>query len=390
MPGKHARLSPSDWTRWGGAGCELAIYLDDCLRDRNDGEIPAEEGDYTVNEMLEIISDADGASVEDSLKASAKGTLAHAWGAQQLAGVQEDEVKIEESDLEAAGGDQLLANAQVYVDLMRQEMEGLPEHIEWGVERRVEIWYEPESRGAIDFWAHDSERRSLLVVDYKSGYEPVMAEDNGQLMIYGIALIDELGLWGSLVEKLTLVIIQPARSTQPRVWNPTMEEVGMWRDKINARALQQQKRTGTPRGIITEDGCRWCRHKDAATCMALEHETKDLLGLWDVSEIDDQRKSDLLSKAKPIRQFLDALEGYVREHAEDFPEWIEKSGNRRMSWGDKDEAAALLRENGLEFYEQKPRTPAAVKKDVDDVLWQSIEDQVVNVKRDKSTLVRRK
>ena len=386
MPGRHARLAPSDSPRWMTAGCELAIHLDDQLRNRNDGELPPDGEDFSIEQMFEMIEHL-SIGAADEIPASAKGTFAHAYAAQQISGVPEGETAIEDRDVICVGGEDLMKNVDRYIDLMRLEIVGLEPHVEWGTERKVELWYEPASRGAIDFWAFDPELQALFVTDYKSGGWAVDAENNSQLMIYAIALIEELGLFGYEIRNLTLAIIQPARSYSPKLWHPTWDEVAQWRDKINQRARIHQNPIGTPKGTITENGCKWCRHR--SECPALLEETRDLMGLWSPEDLTDQAISDLQEKKAPLIDFLNSCEERLRLGIERFPEWQEKQGSRRMKWEHIGHAAKKMLEYDIDPMEQKPKSPATVRKELDDpIKWTEIEEAVVNVTHDKGKLVK--
>ena len=80
---------------------------------------------------------------------------------------------------------------------------------QWWSERKVPLFYAPESNGYIDFAAFTPEG-DLIIADYKYGQGvAVTAEENLQMAIYAVSLIQaELGLW-SPYKKVTMAIYQP-------------------------------------------------------------------------------------------------------------------------------------------------------------------------------------
>lgn len=98
---------------------------------------------------------------------------------------------------------------------------------QWWSERKVPLFYAPESNGYIDFAAFTA-TGDLIIADYKYGQGvAVTAEENLQMAIYAVSLIQaELGLW-SPYKTVTMAIYQPrVRQGDPiTTWTLTYGEL---------------------------------------------------------------------------------------------------------------------------------------------------------------------
>lgn len=81
-------------------------------------------------------------------------------------------------------------------------------------------------------------RHRLHVRDYKHGVGIVVAaEENVQLMYYGVGMLEDLQLWDS-VDEVVLSICQPRGWMDPlREWTISVEDLKKWRDEVMIPAM---------------------------------------------------------------------------------------------------------------------------------------------------------
>lgn len=178
---------------------------------------------------------------------------------------------------------------QEYVDSIRQyagELAGEPfkfEH-ELSVEQDVPIDHitgEEGATGRADAWILTSDGEELQVHDLKYGRgEPVGAEGNLQLMLYGLGALRVVRLLGHEPKRVRLVIHQ-VRLRAPDEAVMTVAELEEAGASLATAAAESRHAfehrvqwMGNPdrEGAYltpTTDGCRWCRAK--ATCSALRN-----------------------------------------------------------------------------------------------------------------------
>lgn len=314
------------------------------------------------------------AFVEADSEVAALGTRAHAWAEARIkcafyppldrAHWQEEAEKLE-ADLP----ENLLENAGKYVRFVTDVLFGRESRIEWGVETKVPLWYEPEHRGTVDFWWIDPVD-VLDVLDYKSGRVEVVAEKNTQLLSYAIGLMDARELWDDVV-RVRLGILQPFvggfRGHEPTWWEVGVEELRRYKQELGWLAQEAREPLVRSRLIPGEKQCRFCPAK--AFCPAIEEEARKALGEFErPGGITDQQVFKVLDKAKVFRDYLDAIE----DRARDMPEstlkangWKLQKGARKFSWALPEwEVAMRLQEIGVAPYKQTLRTPTMVRDEL--------------------------
>ena len=126
-----------------------------------------------------------------------------------------------------------------------------------------------DQSGTADYVIADIEGGELHVIDLKSGSGvQVRAEQNAQLMLYGLAALDDAEeMLGVSFDRLTLHIAQPPRDYYG-VWSLVAHgaETGHWRAKF--RDAARAALSDDPPFAPDEAACRWCPHK--ANCQALQ------------------------------------------------------------------------------------------------------------------------
>lgn len=240
---------------------------------------------------------------------------------------------------------------------------------EWWSERKVPLFYAPESNGCIDFAAFTPEG-NLIIADYKYGQGvAVTAEENLQMAIYAVSLIQsELGLWNPY-KQVTMAIYQPrVRQGEPSTtWTLSYGELLQFVEErvvAPAKEIDEKKLKFSPGSKV----CQFC--PAAGFCGMQGYEpnfpftgrmrASDLLDdtplapvrkglparLMKPEELEQDVLTKLVLRKKEITKFL----GDVEEYAEALLEagkpvaglkLVQGRGGHR-SWRNEDEVKEIL------------------------------------------------
>lgn len=361
MPGLHARLSPSDWSRW--STCPGAIRLTEHI-------------------------------VKPSSVFSAEGTGMHIIRAECLElGMDPQDFlghKLKVEGFEFEVNEDWCRWLQPGIDWVREQPGTL------FVERRVDLsdWM-PGQFGTADtiIVAPDC----MTVNDFKGGAgELVEAENNGQLLIYALGALATVG--HKLVPtddrdyRIRLVIDQP-RAGGISIWETTLGYLLEFGEKVRERAA----RTYEPDAplVASAKGCRWC----PITTTCNEH-ARFVLDLFS-SKFEDLDDADMIgaepefpSEVTPERR------SYIIQHASMFSKWLSNLSAQALAdalagrptpglkavlgragareWRDEKEAATAL--SGLlpkdEVFESKVISPTTAEKRLKTKQWAEVEGLV--------------
>ena len=297
---------------------------------------------------------------------AALGTAAHKYAESAILALRwPDKYKERANELGAALPADVRRVADRYVQWADEFTFGR-ERMFWGVERSVPLWYEPEHRGTVDFFAVDG--RDLVVVDFKSGREPVPAERNPQVTIYAIALYEELK--GEIdVDGVVIGIMQPIEQREPSFWRFTTDELYAFKREITAAAIEARQPLVEGRLVPGEKQCKYCPAK--AVCPAIERQMRaDFNTGGDLETVSDDRLFAVLENVKVYRAWLDGIEDHVREMDTDTlmrRGWKLIQGARRFNWAaEEDEVAGYLQRQGVDPYQRKLKTPSMVRDEIGD------------------------
>lgn len=236
MPSAHAKLSPSSAERW--LTCTASIRMAEAVRKDDQGSSYAMEG-----------------------------TLAHAM-AEAKAGYRfkldgyfpttkyfdefhEDYAEVYGDDV--SHRDEMILHADAYVELLEERMKRYPnsvlmleQKLDTGVER---CW------GTGD--AVIVSPRHVEVIDLKYGQGvPVGAQENPQLMLYGVGALDTYGDFLGDVEEVFITVFQP-RIDNTSTWSLPADELRAWRDNtVKPAGAEALSDNGT--FAPSEKACRWC------------------------------------------------------------------------------------------------------------------------------------
>lgn len=242
------------------------------------------------------------------------------------------------------------------------------ERMFWGVERSVPLWYEPDHRGTVDFFAVDG--RDLVVVDFKSGREPVPVERNPQITIYAIALYGELQAEID-VDRITLGIMQPIESREPSFWSFTIDEMHAFKREITSAAIEARQPLMAGR-LVPGSWCKYCPANQNAKCPALDRQMMAEFSFGEPETLSEDKLFAVLQNIKTYKSWLESIEDRARDLPEDVLQkrgWKLIQGARRFSWKEEEEAVAgWLQRSGVDPYQRKLKTPSMVRDEAGEAL----------------------
>ena len=262
-------------------------------------------------------------------------------------------------------GDDFADYVQDYVDYVREVRDSTKGVLH--VEQRLRldgVTGEEDSYGTSDAVIVTADE--LIVIDLKFGMGvQKVAENNPQLMIYGLASLDKYGLVQDFKD-VRVVIHQPRlKHVSEAVYN--VDELEEFRKEVAVASAETEKPNATL--VPDEDACRFCRAK--ATCPAIsakiakevEADFEDLTG-EDHRELSNKLKSvDMIEGwCKAVRAEVEALL-LAGVAVPDFKLVQGKKGHRQ--WTNASEVEALFKSMRLkvdEMYDLKLISPTTAEK----------------------------
>jgi hypothetical protein len=215
-------------------------------------------------------------------------------------------------------------------------------------------WIDPQLRGTVDFALFDMRRKELYVGDYKTGYVPVSAVGNEQLMFYALCLLRKNNAMGA--DTVTMFICQPNMlNWRENTVTVPVAEVLSWGDKMRA-AYEASKKSDAP--LVPGAGCKYCpakgrcpAHAQAAIPAALPQAgilspgdfsppAPSALSAHQIADILD-RADDFMAWIKAVRDYAEAA---LKSGILDIPGYkiLEKPGRKSRNWTPEAPAALGL------------------------------------------------
>ena len=337
MSTKHARLSPSSASRW--MACPASVPM------------------------------SEGIPNESSIHA-ALGTAAHALGEACL--VQGKETRgFLGATMEGFEVTEEMADfVQEYVDFVRSlnGTQAYEQKIQIG-----EITGEKGAKGTADAIVCDG--KTLHVCDLKYGLGvQVFAEENPQMMIYGLGALDQYVFLD--ITEVVLHIIQP-RLNHIDSWATTPAHLAKFAEDVAvASELVREAETN-----LTEDhfgpgkACRWCLAKDRCEAYARFSLSSVMDDFVDITKpitvaertFDNATLANLMAALPAIEDWCKGIRARVESEllsGESVPGWKLVEGRRgNRSWGDEFAAMEKLeRLLGEGAYTRTVITPAKAEK----------------------------
>ena len=175
----------------------------------------------------------------------------------------------------------------------------------------------------------------LHVIDLKYGMGVVEAENNPQLMIYGLGAVNKLLAKKIEIKEVVLHIFQP-RAGGSRTWSISVDDLLVYGGKV-ARAAELCLEDDAPLNP-SEKACQWCKGK--ATCPALYQKNLELVGgdfemLPSVENMSDDQIRLVLEHKSLIESWLKAIESHIfsrLEHGQGFEGFKMVEGRSIRKW----------------------------------------------------------
>jgi hypothetical protein len=285
-----------------------------------------------------------------------EGTAAHELAAFLLRG----------GDLPASGLVGSLFNGITVDEEMARHVQSYADYVKalpgthW-IEQKVPIDLWTDERGATgtaDYLAVDGD--TLYVVDLKYGRGVrVEAEQNPQLMLYGLGALDWLGDLFDL--KHVLLVVHQPRLDHVDAWPVAASDLYDWGREV-ALAAERTRKHDAPR-IPGEQQCRWCKARGRCDAQRAAIE-----GAVSRAAQDDAHLAEDLALVALARDWANAVEERATTallSGTDLPGWKLVESRTQRQWRSEPLAKRVLRKLGLkerDFMEKKLRSVAQMEK----------------------------
>ena len=261
--------------------------------------------------------------------------------------------------------------------------------VQYGVEARAVFRNRAECWGSCDFWMLNARR--LTVIDLKSGFMYVDAEDNTQLILYAMGIRDMLeggkAPHVDLIDEIELCIWQPNgdREEPARTKLYTRDEFNRWSIRMFDRIDRAASYFGKPRAeleaaAVAGEHCKWCDAlaicpKAKAYAMAISQKNFTPVAvdgkprkMPEPKTLEPGQLAEILERAPMFVEWLDACKQRVIELMQaghDVPGWKPVAKKTHRQWGREHKPAKIARTLGIDtddLYETRMRSPSQVEK----------------------------
>ena len=315
--------------------------------------------------------------IEDKTsEVAAEGTVAHEIGEAILKGEKPYKVNqvIECEGHKIKVTREMKDAVKVYVDHC-QELGLFIDDAEEGIEvhTTLEPFGVPDVYGTVDYMLAIPSIRTLYVRDYKHGKGIVVdPTNNPQLMAYA------LGAAGENIDRYDVIdvgIVQPRAKEGEAIktWQVSPEYLQQWAE-FTLKPTVQVAIAGEAPLVPGDKQCQWCRakgicpelaNKALTTAQADFRDFADIRPDEIVNEVSIEKITRVYEKLGLMKEFIKAVETRVfneLSNGNGVPGYKLVNGKRSRAWKNEEEAAATLKEKGVEPYEYKILSPAKAEK----------------------------
>ena len=266
--------------------------------------------------------------------------------------------------------EEMVNSVRIYANNVIREFEARPKAF-----RGVEVTQpapaiHPENYGTMDAVLYDSERKEIILWDYKHGRAPVEAYRNWQAINYLSAIVSHLNITDPSIA-VQVRIIQPRafhRDGIIRIWHTTLSALYPFFATLKENA---QKAMGDKAETRSGKHCRYCTAR--AYCQAALTAGLQMFEAVDrplASEPTPEQLGGLLALVQRARKQLEYLESGYEEQVKSIirsgavvPGWSVVPGYGRRQWAKTDaEIFALGDLMGVNLQDIKAVTPAQAEK----------------------------
>ena len=247
--------------------------------------------------------------------------------------------------------------------------------------------YVPESFGTADTVVIYGDRLYIIDLKYGKGV-PVFAENNPQLMLYGLGAYLEFSMFYD-IKDIEMHIVQP-RLESTSSFIMSAEELLKWAEE-EVKPLAQNAWDGTGKYEAGEQ-CRFCRAKDA--CKARNEKFLEIEKMIkDYPLLTNEEISEIIVKAEQIEYWAKGLKDYALRQVlkgEKIPRYKAVEGKKVRSFKNTDEAYKKLIEAGVKeslLYERQTLTLPQVEAIVGKKELKELVGDMVVMTDGKPTLV---
>ena len=215
-----------------------------------------------------------------------------------------------------------------------------------GVELKVSLAHRIEGCfGTADMVVVDSHK--IHIIDLKLGKGVVVdAEQNVQLMIYGLGVLDMLGFLYE-IDTVELTIVQP-RIEHFSTWEISAGELLAWgKDVLEPRAAKALSGEGE---FKAGDHCRFCKARFTCRARAEEYLKLAQMEFAEPALMSDEEIAEVLSKADALKKWAEEVYTYAQNEAvvnhKEWPGYKLVLGRSNRKYTDEDEVAEAAQKAG--------------------------------------------
>ena len=216
----------------------------------------------------------------------------------------------------------------------------------FAVEQRVDLrWHVQDCFGTADMVIITDKK--LQIIDLKLGKGVMVdAEENVQLMIYGLGVLDMADMLFD-IETVELTIEQP-RLEHFSTWEISAEELRTWgREVLEPRAKMALSGEGE---FKAGDHCRFCKARFQCRARAEEFLKLAQMEFKEPDLLTDEEMAEVLSKADDLKKWAEEVYAYAQNeavvHHKEWPGFKLVMGRSNRKYTDEEEVAEAAKKAG--------------------------------------------